>query len=237
MRVARQISFWVYQAGVCIRLYSFAKNSVSSVTRSRRREEVSRYTSGMSRNKIGRNDPCPCGSGKKYKFCCISSTPPRGAGFPQQFDLTTQTAYHEAGHVVFSTLHGPGVEIVTIDSQKVEELTGRKGCPGFTRYNEEGRLMEADKVLVATAVGLTSEAMFVTSGVVNPAEEDIGLLNDLLENQLGLHGEDKEREFIRVRLLTQAFVEENRAAIKSVAEALIERKTLTGEEIKQVLNP
>ena len=21
--------------------------------------------------KIGRNDPCPCGSGKKYKQCCI----------------------------------------------------------------------------------------------------------------------------------------------------------------------
>jgi hypothetical protein len=21
--------------------------------------------------KVGRNDPCPCGSGKKYKFCCI----------------------------------------------------------------------------------------------------------------------------------------------------------------------
>ena len=20
--------------------------------------------------KVGRNDPCPCGSGKKYKFCC-----------------------------------------------------------------------------------------------------------------------------------------------------------------------
>jgi len=23
--------------------------------------------------KIGRNDPCPCGSGKKYKKCCGSS--------------------------------------------------------------------------------------------------------------------------------------------------------------------
>lgn len=23
--------------------------------------------------KIGRNDPCPCGSGKKYKNCCIGS--------------------------------------------------------------------------------------------------------------------------------------------------------------------
>jgi uncharacterized protein YchJ len=22
--------------------------------------------------KIGRNDPCPCGSGKKFKRCCIS---------------------------------------------------------------------------------------------------------------------------------------------------------------------
>jgi hypothetical protein len=23
--------------------------------------------------KIGRNDPCPCGSGKKYKFCCLGT--------------------------------------------------------------------------------------------------------------------------------------------------------------------
>src|SRR5882724_193493 len=21
---------------------------------------------------VGRNDPCPCGSGKKYKFCCLT---------------------------------------------------------------------------------------------------------------------------------------------------------------------
>jgi hypothetical protein len=24
--------------------------------------------------KVGRNDPCPCGSGKKYKICCLAST-------------------------------------------------------------------------------------------------------------------------------------------------------------------
>jgi uncharacterized protein YecA (UPF0149 family) len=23
------------------------------------------------RNKVGRNEPCPCGSGKKYKKCCM----------------------------------------------------------------------------------------------------------------------------------------------------------------------
>ena len=24
------------------------------------------------RKKIGRNEPCPCGSGKKYKKCCLN---------------------------------------------------------------------------------------------------------------------------------------------------------------------
>lgn len=23
------------------------------------------------RRRVGRNDPCPCGSGKKYKYCCL----------------------------------------------------------------------------------------------------------------------------------------------------------------------
>ena len=27
--------------------------------------------------KVGRNDPCPCGSGKKYKACCLGK---HGAG-------------------------------------------------------------------------------------------------------------------------------------------------------------
>lgn len=31
--------------------------------------------------KIGRNDPCPCGSGKKYKACCLSKKQPSGTIF------------------------------------------------------------------------------------------------------------------------------------------------------------
>jgi hypothetical protein len=27
-------------------------------------------------DKVGRNDPCPCGSGKKYKHCCLGKEPP-----------------------------------------------------------------------------------------------------------------------------------------------------------------
>ena len=28
---------------------------------------------GSAARKVGRNDPCPCGSGKKYKFCCMKT--------------------------------------------------------------------------------------------------------------------------------------------------------------------
>ena len=31
--------------------------------------------------KVGRNDPCPCGSGKKYKHCCVAAAQ---AGMPMR---------------------------------------------------------------------------------------------------------------------------------------------------------
>ena len=36
-------------------------------------EEVkkSRVELQTKKIKIGRNEPCPCGSGKKYKYCCL----------------------------------------------------------------------------------------------------------------------------------------------------------------------
>jgi uncharacterized protein len=45
--------------------------------RSRRREANLSVHAGEARHndsKVGRNDPCPCGSGKKYKRCCGSAT-------------------------------------------------------------------------------------------------------------------------------------------------------------------
>lgn len=35
-----------------------------------------------SEPKVGRNDPCPCGSGKKYKKCCLGRTAPTLAAAP-----------------------------------------------------------------------------------------------------------------------------------------------------------
>lgn len=39
-----------------------------------------RETDGRRRRKVGRNDPCPCGSGKKFKKCCIDSLWPTVGG-------------------------------------------------------------------------------------------------------------------------------------------------------------
>ena len=35
--------------------------------------------------KIGRNAPCPCGSGKKYKKCCLSAQPEKRPVKKQRF--------------------------------------------------------------------------------------------------------------------------------------------------------
>ncbi len=45
----------------------------SLLTEEKRKElykEQKKSGTVVKEKKVGRNDPCPCGSGKKYKFCC-----------------------------------------------------------------------------------------------------------------------------------------------------------------------
>lgn len=45
----------------------------SLLTEERRKElykEQKKSGTVVKEKKVGRNDPCPCGSGKKYKYCC-----------------------------------------------------------------------------------------------------------------------------------------------------------------------
>lgn len=44
----------------------FSKEKLDQMTRDYRKSKEAHS------DKIGRNDPCPCGSGKKYKQCCIN---------------------------------------------------------------------------------------------------------------------------------------------------------------------
>jgi hypothetical protein len=65
----------------------------------------------MAQKKISRNDPCPCGSGKKFKHCCISkdidwsarTTPARRPQLPPLPDAVSQ-AFHGPFHIVDTKL-------------------------------------------------------------------------------------------------------------------------------------
>ena len=46
------------------------REEVAKVTGTNRDDTVKKGPIRRESAKIGRNDPCPCGSGKKYKFCC-----------------------------------------------------------------------------------------------------------------------------------------------------------------------
>lgn len=45
-------------------------NVLSEEKRIEIRKDHNRSKQVINENKVGRNDPCPCGSGKKYKKCC-----------------------------------------------------------------------------------------------------------------------------------------------------------------------
>jgi uncharacterized protein YecA (UPF0149 family) len=42
----------------------------------RRQRKLQALRAALSAGAVGRNDPCPCGSGKKYKKCCMASPHP-----------------------------------------------------------------------------------------------------------------------------------------------------------------
>lgn len=58
--------------------------------------------------KIGRNDPCPCGSGRKYKHCCLTSNALKPGGRPTDAAsraVRTGTEHHKAGRFEQARLH------------------------------------------------------------------------------------------------------------------------------------
>ncbi|HUD01261.1 MAG TPA: SEC-C metal-binding domain-containing protein [Rhabdochlamydiaceae bacterium] len=49
--------------------------------------------------KVGRNDPCPCGSGKKFKKCCESKTQKKSIGSAQILSGTNKMSSFFQRHV------------------------------------------------------------------------------------------------------------------------------------------
>jgi hypothetical protein len=72
------------------------------------------------RKKIGRNTPCPCGSGLKYKNCCGRST---GSDSSRGYELTIDLAMGKSrGQLPAGMIIGP----ITDNSANAEDFATRK---------------------------------------------------------------------------------------------------------------
>src|SRR5258708_16685846 len=60
--------------------------------------------------KIGRNDPCPCGSGKKYKRCCLEK------------DETAERKFAATERTFAATASVPQRQIGTVAAEIAERL-------------------------------------------------------------------------------------------------------------------
>ncbi|MEW6666975.1 MAG: type I methionyl aminopeptidase [Thermodesulfobacteriota bacterium] len=93
-------------------------------------------------NRIGRNDPCPCGSGLKYKKCCMDKDSSTGGDlrerYARQYGIRLKGkgdigAIRRAGRLAVDTLDlveghiRPGIQTEEINSL-VHEFTIRKGA-------------------------------------------------------------------------------------------------------------
>jgi hypothetical protein len=56
------------------------KKALDSAMQVRRAQLEQQGYKLVARAKIGRNDPCPCGSGAKFKRCCVSLVKRAGGG-------------------------------------------------------------------------------------------------------------------------------------------------------------
>jgi hypothetical protein len=78
--------------------------------------------------RTGRNEPCPCGSGRKFKRCHGGPTPPRStetgetcAQYLSRLEVYRKCkAFHEAGHAVVAWSCGHRVLRATIAEEKGE---------------------------------------------------------------------------------------------------------------------
>ncbi len=53
------------------RHYDLFKEVIEKQAQGKRSSSDSNRSEANRSKKVGRNDPCPCGSGKKYKKCCL----------------------------------------------------------------------------------------------------------------------------------------------------------------------
>jgi hypothetical protein len=91
--------------------------------------------------KIGRNDPCPCGSGKKYKHCCMHKVQSTRRVERGQIDQVNQIRY--LAKQVIPQLPDDEAQKLQDNLDRVEELAAYDAMAG--QIETAGRVLEAHR--------------------------------------------------------------------------------------------
>lgn len=122
-------------------------------------------------SKIGRNEPCPCGSGKKYKKCCLPLQQKAGVSVAQPATLTQSVSALQAAaaareetfrnlgvFVLFSTAQGDAWLLEATEMDAVQVASSGKAItveieegPGTLAVNWTHRFAVQDDGLLLTA--------------------------------------------------------------------------------------
>jgi len=126
--------------------------------------------------KIGRNDPCPCASGKKYKHCCLEKdrATELSAAVRQRVALQESQALDVASNAVVDLVHGGRLEEA---EQAARELLVRYP-EVHDGYDRLGMVHEARGQFREAADCYRKVIEFTRA---NPEDYDPGLVNIFLE--------------------------------------------------------
>ena len=133
--------------------------------------------------KVGRNDPCPCGSGKKYKKCCInkgengSFSPVQAASSgmtPQQMAQTWMSAMAgqgEAAEEKYLTL--------ILDRYLVDDESSKKSVEKLGKVEDSTVIFTKNRQKIAEAVLSIEGEIVVTTVGAEQADEIRELLTSI----------------------------------------------------------
>jgi len=117
-------------------------------------------------SKISRNGPCPCGSGKKYKNCCINKELPE----LDDNDLLRISSYGSEAYTKVELDNFSGFFIETTDDKKFEIRKAGKGYivkdivpPEITMFAKDYRTVEFNDIQRQKLIKHNSQYEFLES--------------------------------------------------------------------------
>jgi SEC-C motif-containing protein len=240
----------------------------------------------MSAHKIGRNESCPCGSGKKYKRCCSekdererheqaaaearskadTATPALNPAQLAAMDAAASigdvrrineivqdgvavlrhrdperlahderhTAYHEAGHALLITIFFGDLQSVTVVAryESVEDYHNGELSSGCRRLVPDVTGVEQQFAYVAVLLaGKIAGDFFCTCDmhVGGECDADQEAVNEYLSP------ETKAEALSHITPATVTVLDRHRPQLDAIVEALIERETLSGDDVMEVM--